>query len=271
MHAEPLAPPLVLVVDDDRDFDATLSPFFARHGLRSVWVASGFAAHEVALRLLPDIVVIGPSAIAAEAVLMLEQFRVDAATRHIPVIATSGARNRLLLDRLTEAGATEIVPLPAPPSSVSAIVSRHARLTRAARYVLDLRRRLADFRARAIAERVDAVAGRTRIAALFARIQETALPLAAADSAGDCVAVNAAACTVSGCTRDQLLSGKAWAMTTAADGPSLEDAWPALLERGIFESATMLSGPPGSRVPVTVYATTHILPGIHLVAIDPVR
>lgn len=266
MSTEAIAAPLVLVVADDRHFEAALGPVCADAGLTVARAHAGFAAHEVALRLLPDAILIGPAADEAEAVLMIEQFRLDAPTRHTPILVVTTTASRRVVDRMTAAGATAILPQPVSPDGICQAVRRNAQLAPAAREVLLLRRHLARLRDKAASQAESAVAMRIRTARLFARLQATKLAILAAESNGDCVAVNAAACALTGRAREDLLDRKVWAATGRES--VLRDGWPQLLETGLYETRLVVERADGTSAPAAVYATTHVVPGVHVVTLD---
>jgi CheY-like chemotaxis protein len=114
--------PLVMVVDDDLAARELLAAYLEPEGYAVVMVSSGTAAIEVALRLLPDLIVTDVLMPGAGGLQTLFVLKNTPETSEIPAIVVSGVNPRLL--GLMPAAAYLVKP-----------VERHAFVEMVRRYV----------------------------------------------------------------------------------------------------------------------------------------
>jgi DNA-binding response OmpR family regulator len=85
-----------------------------------------------------------------------------------------------------------------------------------------------------------------------------------ADSAAHYIAANDAACTLTGRTREDLLSMSVWDLTPQIDVAVGRQAWARFVESGALSGAYVLTTPSGDEVQARFAASAHVLPGCHL-------
>ena len=104
-------PPLVLLVEDDRDTREMYSEFLSYSGLRVAEAPSGRRALETAREQCPDVVVTDIAMPGMDGLELSRRLRSSALTREIPIIAVSGNAS----ERAREAGADVVLEKPCPP------------------------------------------------------------------------------------------------------------------------------------------------------------
>lgn len=104
-------PPLVLLVEDDRDTREMYSEFLSHSGLRVAEAPSGRRALETAREQPPDVVVTDIAMPGMDGLELSRRLRSSASTREVPIIAVSGNA----CERAREAGANVVLEKPCPP------------------------------------------------------------------------------------------------------------------------------------------------------------
>jgi CheY-like chemotaxis protein len=104
-------PPLVLLVEDDRDTREMYCEFLSQSGLRVTEAPSGRRALESAREQRPDVVVTDIAMPGMDGLELSRRLRSSAPTRDVPIIAVSGNAS----ERAREAGADIVLEKPCTP------------------------------------------------------------------------------------------------------------------------------------------------------------
>jgi two-component system, cell cycle response regulator DivK len=104
-------PPLVLLVEDDRDTREMYSEFLSYSGLRVAEAPSGRRALETAREQCPDVVVTDIAMPGMDGLELSRRLRLCEPTRAVPIIAVSGNAS----ERAREAGADVVLQKPCAP------------------------------------------------------------------------------------------------------------------------------------------------------------
>jgi two-component system, cell cycle response regulator DivK len=104
-------PPLVLLVEDDRDTREMYSEFLSHSGMRVAEAPSGRRALETAREQCPDVVVTDIAMPGMDGLELSRRLRLCEPTRAVPIIAVSGNAS----ERAREAGADVVLEKPCPP------------------------------------------------------------------------------------------------------------------------------------------------------------
>jgi two-component system, cell cycle response regulator DivK len=111
-------PPLVLLVEDDRDTREMYSEFLSYSGLRVAEAASGRGALETARQQRPDVVVTDIAMPGMDGVELSRRLRSAAPTREVPIIAVSGNA----CARAREAGLDVVLEKPCSPDHLLHVI-----------------------------------------------------------------------------------------------------------------------------------------------------
>jgi two-component system, cell cycle response regulator DivK len=111
-------PPLVLLVEDDRDTREMYSEFLSHSGLRVAEAPSGRRALETAREQCPDVVVTDIAMPGMDGLELSRRLRSSAPTREVPIIAVSGNA----CERAREAGANVVLEKPCPPDHLLHVI-----------------------------------------------------------------------------------------------------------------------------------------------------
>lgn len=107
----------ILVVEDDRDTLNWISTLLKHHRFEILSAGDGTQAMNVAVREVPDLVILDIGLPAGNGIFVLENIRRNQALGHTPVIVWSGAPGFRPSEAL-EAGATCFLPKPCTNESI---------------------------------------------------------------------------------------------------------------------------------------------------------
>jgi CheY-like chemotaxis protein len=117
----PLEPPLVLLVEDDRDGRLMYAEWLEQAGFRVEQAHNGLQALERALDLVPAAIVTDLNIPGIDGYELTRRLKAEARTSHIPVIAVTGyapfTQDPARADR---AGCDAIIPKPCLPDDLEA-------------------------------------------------------------------------------------------------------------------------------------------------------
>jgi CheY-like chemotaxis protein len=123
MATLPVEPPLVLLVEDDRDGRLMYAEWLQQAGFRVSQAHNGLQAFERALDLLPAVIVTDLHIPGIDGYELTRRLKADARTAHIPIIAVTGyapfAQDPARADR---AGCDAILPKPCLPDDLEAAI-----------------------------------------------------------------------------------------------------------------------------------------------------
>jgi two-component system cell cycle response regulator DivK len=119
----PRPQPLILIADDTTDVRQLYAEYFAARGFRVVTAHDGTTAVDVALDLLPDVIVMDLAMPQIDGVTAIRRVRADERTRPTCVILLTGYP-RLAVERgALEAGADRFLTKPCVPE----VLERHVK------------------------------------------------------------------------------------------------------------------------------------------------
>ena len=128
----------------------------------------------------------------------------------------------------------------------------------------ELRSAIAELRTRArLSDSPEVVRGLPDIVSAFDHAGARVLVV---DNDARYVAVNDAACRLTGYTRDELLASTVWDLTAASDLGEGRAAWRLFLKEGEIDGLYRLQRKDGSMVWVHAIAVAHLVRGLHVVA-----
>lgn len=252
--------PLVLLVDDDLDTREMYAWSLEARGFDVVGaarVAEGFA---LAQAQRPDAIVTDYTLPGEDGFVLAERVRGDAALASTPTVLVSGRafvgdsgeRASALFDR--------ILLKPVLPDQLIENIAV-ATLDRAS---AKLQRQLRDVRAR-----LATVPRTSDISRILEAVNEVVtdgdVPAALlADNAAQCIAVNDAACALTGRSREELLSLHVWDLSPQRKVDDGRQIWARFVESGSLSGAYVLTIPSGQEIEARFAASTDVLPGCHL-------
>jgi PAS domain S-box-containing protein len=103
------------------------------------------------------------------------------------------------------------------------------------------------------------------------RIQSISDAILIADSDQRYVAVNPAACKLTGYSATELLSRGLHDLTPSAERRAAQRTWPNLLRSGVQTADFTLCRKDGSKLRVRYSAAAHLFPGVHIAVFRPLR
>ena len=257
--------PLVLMVDDDVDTREMYAWSLMTRGFDVVPTGTATEAAALAGELRPDVIVSDFTLPGGDGFTLAERVRASAAGAETPMILVSGRgffgdrgdRAMQLFDRvllkpvLPDHLIADIVPLLLDRTS--------ARLQRQLR---DVRTRLAGI------PRISDVS-RVMTAVTDAALCGDAPAALMANNAAQYIAVNDAACLLTGRSREELLSLGVWDLTPDIAVGDGRRQWAQFVASGTLAGAFLLKTP-GGNVETRFASTAHIVPDCHLSLLLPV-
>ncbi len=109
---------LVLLAEDDPDSREMYCEFLDLAGCRTEQARNGQEALEMALRLVPDVLVTDVTLPALDGVALSAALRRDSRTAHIPIIVVTGRTSEHLDREMTRAGVTTVLVKPCLPDDL---------------------------------------------------------------------------------------------------------------------------------------------------------
>jgi len=138
--------------------------------------------------------------------------------------------------------------------------------------IVMLRRALADVRASAGDRGDDGGAGtHVRARQIANSVEESMISVLVADDEARYVEANAAACALSGYSRDELLALTIWDLTPEQRVPQDRRLWERFLRDGRFEGSYRIRRRTGETVTIRCAASANVSPGLHVSALAPAR
>ena len=108
----------VLVVDDDREIRGIVAGALRRDGYTVVEAGDGPEALDVALRLVPDLVLLDMTLPGMDGVEVARQLKATPLLAAIPVVALSALTQETVQQRALAAGCTRYLTKPCPPAAL---------------------------------------------------------------------------------------------------------------------------------------------------------
>jgi len=119
-------PATVLIVDDDPVIAMMYGLGLERAGYSVLVAKDGQAGLELALKALPDLILLDVRMPILDGIEVLTKLAADPATRDIPVVMLSNYSEPALVKRLLSLGAKEyLVKIETTPAGVAEVVARH--------------------------------------------------------------------------------------------------------------------------------------------------
>ena len=146
-----------------------------------------------------------------------------------------------------------------------------SRRTTASDGIVTLRRALADVRASANGPAVDGTTALVRARQIANSVEELMISVLVADDDARYVEANAAACALSGYSREELLSMTIWDLTPEQRVPRDRRLWDRFKRDGRFEGSYRIRRRTGETVTIRCAASANVSPGLHVSALAPAR
>ena len=263
----PLRSALVLVASSDNVRRAEIVRAAEQTGHRVLEALDGVQAVTTATRYIPDLLV-------ADAVLpQLDGVQVATSLKENPDTTDVGI---ILIG--TIAAAPDVVDSTWRIVGSSADVTRPmatvlSRRTTASDAVVTLRRALADVRASASApaDNGDGASTLVRARQIANSVEELMISVLVADDDARYVEANAAACALSGYSREELLAMTIWDLTPEQGVPRDRRLWDRFKRDGRFEGTYRIRRRTGETVTIRCAASANVSPGLHVSALAPAR
>jgi len=269
MHM-PAAPPRVLLVDDDADTREMYSWSLGARGFEVIGAGTALNALAEAGAEQPDIVVTDFSLPGMSGLELCARLREVPETAS-PIVLVSGrdfdgpAREEALKS------CDAILLKPVLPDRLAEEIHRVLIRTTARR----LREQLRDTRQR-LKEKREALQSTAEAAsAILAAVEETQrrrrrrAAILIADDHAHYVAVNDAACEVTGLSQEQLLSRSVWDITPGLNVSSGQRMWQEFIRRGTLEGTYSVAGDGAEPVTAWFAAVANIAPHLHVSLLSP--
>jgi CheY-like chemotaxis protein len=119
----PMREQRVLVVDDDREIRVLVAANLRRDGYTVVEASDGPEALDVAVRLLPDLVLLDMTLPGMDGVEVARQLKATPVLATIPVIALSALTQEAVQKQALAAGCTRYLTKPCPPAALRDVVA----------------------------------------------------------------------------------------------------------------------------------------------------
>ena len=251
--------PLVLLVDDDIDTREMYAWCLESRGFSVLSAGSAAAGLTLAADHHPDVVITDFTLPGEDGFVLAGRIRAHAAIGDTPMllvsgrafVADSGERAVRLFDRLL------LKPV-LPDQLIAEMVPLMLDRTSAR-----LQRQLTDVRARVRHVPYTSDVGRILTAVTEVAPNGDAPAALLADTAAQYIAVNDAACTLTGRSREELLSLHVWDLTPDDAVAEGRLQWARFVESGALAGAYVLRTANGN-VPARFAASAHVLPDCHL-------
>lgn len=257
--------PLVILVDDDIDTREMYGWSLQARGFDVLTAGSAAAGFRLVEEHHPDVVVSDFTLPGEDGFVLAQRVRAHAAIGDTPIVlvsgrafvADSGERAVQLFDRLL---LKPVLPDQLIAEMVALMLDRTA--ARLQRQLIDVRARVRP------APRTSDIPHTSDVSRILAAVTEVAPngdPPAAllADNTAQYIAVNDAACTLTGRSREELLGLRVWDLTpdnAVADG---QQQWARFVQSGTLTGAYILRTATGN-IPARFAASAHVLPDCHL-------
>jgi DNA-binding response OmpR family regulator len=254
------ASPLVLLVDDDPDTREMYAWSLTARGFDVVSAGTVSQAVAIAQAQRPDAIVTDFTLPGEDGFVLGERVRAVEPLLPVPLllvsgrafVGDSGGRASALFDR--------ILLKPVLPDQLIAEIAA-AMLSRTSE---TLQRQLTDVRTRlATVPRTSDASGILDVIEQVATDGDMPAALLA-DSSAQYIAVNDAACALTGRSREELLSLRIWDLAPPSALAQVRRAWDQFVESGTSSGAYVLRAPSGKEIETRFAASTDIVPGCHL-------
>lgn len=263
----PLRSALVLVASSDNLRRAEIVRAVEQSGHRVLEALDGFRAVSAATRYIPDLL------IADTALPQLDGMAVVTSLREAPdttdvvtILVGTGAADAEMADR-------SWVVVESPKDVTSTMTTLLSRRTSASDGIVTLRRALADMRASANdpAGTGDGATTLVRARQIANSVEESMISVLVADDDARYVEANAAACALSGYSREELLAMTIWDLTPEQRVPRDRRLWDRFKRDGRFEGSYRIRRRTGETVTIRCAASANVSPGLHVSALAPAR
>jgi PAS domain S-box-containing protein len=263
----PVPLPLVLVFDRDANTRAWYRGAFVSSDYRVAEAADGTQALALLASQVPDLIITELRPYHRDGLTLGVIKRLTTATADIPILMM-----KLDGDPDAEAaallvGAATVIEKPPSQVAVLAVARRlilatpPARLTRRRLY-----RTLADLK-EASAQTADAPANGDQATPLLTKVASALSSVLLADDAAKCVAVNAAACHLSGYSSTELLNRSLWDLARPDSQERARMLWARFLVNGECAGEFFTVQKDGAEVTIQLCAVANIAPGLHAVVV----
>lgn len=261
--------PLVLVFDREASTRAWYRAAFASADYRVTEAADGPEAVELMTAQLPDLIIAELRPQHRDGLTLSIIKRSNSATADIPILLIIGddAPDVEAASRLV--GASALLVRPPWADGVTAVARQ---LILATPKALVTRRRLyrtlADIRNDVRAHPPQPAAIEVQARRVLAHIGFTLSSIVLADDEARCMAVNAAACQLTGYSESELLARSVWDLAPLDSSDQARMLWGRFLVNGECAGEFLMVQKDGATVAIQLCAQTNIAPGLHATVVD---
>jgi PAS domain S-box-containing protein len=261
-------PPLVLVFDRDARTRAWYRDAFASADYRMAEAAEGPEAVALLTSRLPDLVVAELRRNHRDGLTLCIVTRSTAATADIPVLLVMFDSDPDVEAAALLVGGSAVLAKPRTETAVLSAASRLILGTPQANFTRrHLHRTLADLRQNAGTHAEITTLGENARELLTHVASEFSSIVLANDDA-KCMAVNAAACQLTGYTESELLARSLWDLARPDAHPRARLLWDRFLAGGECTGEFQMVRKDGSEVTIQVSGVSNIAPGLHATVAD---
>jgi PAS domain S-box-containing protein len=265
--AAPKRSALVLVASSDNVRRAQIVRAAEQAGHRVVEAADAVRAITAARRCVPDLLIIDAVLPQLDGAQVATQLTENPDTADVSVMLVASARAEADASPSTGVVAASIGDV---TREMAALLSRR---TAASDGIVTLRRALADVRAAASQALGDdgAATATARAGQIANSVEESVISVLVADDEARYLDANAAACALSGYSREELLGMTIWDLTPEQRVPQDRRLWDRFKRDGRFEGSYRIRRRTGETVTIRCAASANVSPGLHVSALAPAR
>jgi PAS domain-containing protein len=256
LSLETIVPPIVLIAAEADEVRTAVGRTLRAYGVRQLEGSPRARVMQTAARIVPDVILVIADQQLKEPATLITELRTSTTTRDTPIIVRLAAAGRATSDTLMMAGADRVLSEGPESGALAGTLFRLAEITSQQRAIREVRRALAPL-------------PNPTLMQLASAIQHSKTTMVAADSSGQCIAMNDGFVTATAFSRDDVFGQPIWDFLQGGNGRDLRANWGTFLVVGTFQGSCMLRRKYSSPAPADVHVAAHLLRNIHVAAIQP--
>lgn len=261
--------PLVLVFDRDTGTRAWYRAAFESMDYRVAEAAEGMEAVGFLTSRLPDLVVTELRRNHRDGLTLCLVTRSTAATADIPVLMVMLDGNSDVEAAARLVGGSALLKGPRSHAAVLSAAARWLLATPPAHFTRrQLQRTLVDLRLNANSHEPQSVTIEEHARELLTHVTAALPSIVLANDDAKCMAVNAAACQLTGYSESELLDRSVWDLTRRDARAHAHLLWDRFLASGECAGEFLMIQKDGAEVPIQLCARANIAPGLHATVAD---
>lgn len=263
----PLRSALVLVASSDDLRRAEIARAAEQHGHRRLEALDGLQAVTAATRYIPDLLIADAGLPQLDGVQVAATLKENPDTTDVMIMLVG------TIATACDVADPSWVMVESTKDLAQTIAALLSRRTTASDGIVTLRRALADVRASAnvLAGDGDGTTTLVRARQIANSVDESMISVLVADDDARYVEANAAACALSGYSREELLAMTIWDLTPEQHVPRDRRLWDRFKRDGRFEGSYRIRRRTGETVTIRCAASANVSPGLHVSALAPAR